>query len=56
MCFVSQDDKPRVPIGLTATNKQSPLLMHVEYKVSLSDHDWDVAAEHMLIPSVYTGI
>lgn len=37
--FISQDDKARVPIGLTAANKQAPLLMHVEYRVSLSDHD-----------------
>lgn len=29
VCFISQDDKARVPIGLTAANKQSPLLMHV---------------------------
>jgi len=40
VCFLSQDDKARVPIGLTAANKQSPLLMHLEYKVSLPDHDW----------------
>ena len=38
--FISQDDKARVSIGLTAANKQSPLLMHVEYRVSLPDHDW----------------
>jgi hypothetical protein len=56
VCFVSQDDKARVPIGLTAANKQSPLLMHVEYRVSLPDHDWVVAAGHKLIPSVYAGI
>ena len=56
VCFICQDDKARVPIGLTAANKQSPLLMHVEYRVSLPDHDWVVAAQHKLIPSVYTGI
>lgn len=54
--FVSQDDKARVPIGLTAANKQAPLLMHVEYRVSLPDHDWVIAARHKLIPSVYAGI
>lgn len=53
--FLSQDDKARVPIGLTAVNKQAPLLMHVEYRVSLPDHDWVVAARHKLIPSVYAG-
>lgn len=56
VCFLSQDDKSRVPIGITAANKQSPLLMHVEYRVSLPDHDWVIAARHKLIPSVYAGI
>lgn len=55
-CFLSQDDKCRVPIGLTACNKQSPLLMHVEYQVRLPDHDWVIAERHKLIPSVYAGI
>ena len=54
--FLSQDDKSRVPIGLTAANKQAPLLMHVEYRVSLPDHDWVVASKHKLIPSVYAAI
>ncbi|GBM34695.1 hypothetical protein AVEN_233376-1 [Araneus ventricosus] len=30
--------------------------MHVEYKVSLPDHNWVVAARQKLIPSVYAGI
>ncbi len=30
--------------------------MHVEYRVSLPDHDWVVAERHKLIPSVYAGI
>ena len=34
----------------TAANKQSPLLMHVEYKVKLPD--WVIASRHKLIPSV----
>lgn len=51
--FLSQDDKARVPLGLTAANKQAPLLMHVEYKVSLPDHDFTIASGHKLIPSVY---
>lgn len=54
--MISQDDKSRVPIGLTAANKQAPLLMHLEYKVTLPDHDWVVAPRHKLIPSVYAGI
>ena len=28
--FLSKDDKAKVAIGLTAANKQAPLLMHVE--------------------------
>ena len=56
VCFISQDDKARVPIGLTAANKQSPLIMHVEYKVSLPDHDWVIASKHKLVPSVYAAV
>ncbi|EFX78416.1 hypothetical protein DAPPUDRAFT_246118 [Daphnia pulex] len=50
------NDKARVPIGIIAANKQSPMTMHVEYRVSLLDHDWVVAEQHKLIPSVYAGI
>jgi len=56
VCFLSQDDKARVPLGITAANKQAPLLMHMDYKVTLPDHDWVVAGGHKLIPSVYAGI
>jgi hypothetical protein len=56
VAFVSQDDKARVPIGITAANKQAPLLMHLQYKVKLPDHDWVVAGGHKLKPSVYAGI
>lgn len=56
VCFISQDDKAKVPIGLTAANKQAPILMHVEYRVSLPDHDWVIASKHKLIPSVYACI
>lgn len=52
MIFISQDDKARVPIGITAANKQAPLLMHVEYLVHLPDHDFVVAKAHKLIVSV----
>ena len=33
VCYLSQDDKARVPIGLPAAKKQTPILMHIEYKV-----------------------
>lgn len=54
--FLSQDDKARVPIGIVAANKQTPLLMHMEYRITLPDHDLVVAVKHKLIPSVYAGI
>ena len=54
--FISQDAKARVPIGVTAANKQAPLMMHVEYKVKLPDHDFVKAPRHKLIPDVYAGI
>lgn len=55
-CFLSQDEKARVLIGITVANKQSPMIMHVEYRVSLPDHDWVVSEQHKLIPFVYAGI
>lgn len=53
--FLSQDDKARIPLGLPAASKQAPLLMHLEYRIQLPDHDWVVADRHKLIPSVYAG-
>lgn len=54
--FLSQDDKAKVAIGVTAAKKQAPILMHLEYKVTLPDHDFVVASKHKLTPSVYAGI
>ena len=54
--FLSQDAKARVPIGITAANKQAPLMMHLEYKVTLPDHDYVKAPGHKLVPDVYAGI
>ena len=51
--FMSNDDKARVPLGLAAASLQSPILMHLEYKVRLPDHDFVVGPRHKLIPSVY---
>ena len=50
--FHSHDDKVKVPIGITAASKQAPLLMHMEYKI----HDYVVASQHKLIPSVIGGM
>ncbi|CAG9563483.1 unnamed protein product [Danaus chrysippus] len=54
--FLSMDDKARVPLGITAANAQAPILMHLDYRVKLPDHDFVVAEKHKLIPSVYAGI
>ena len=40
--FHSQD-KAKVPISFTAAKTQSPLLMHLEYKVMLLDHNFATA-------------
>ena len=50
--FHSMDDKAKVPIGITAGKKQTPLFMHMEYQVTLPDHDFVVDSKHKLIPSV----
>ncbi|GBP41412.1 hypothetical protein EVAR_36167_1 [Eumeta japonica] len=50
------DDKARVPLGITVANAQAPILMHLDYRVKLPDHDFVVAEKHKLIPSVYAGI
>ena len=50
--FHSQDDKCRVALGIPVASKQTPLLMHADYKVKLPDHDFVVAKPHKLIPSV----
>ena len=50
--FHSQDDKAKVPIGITAASKPSLLLMHMEYKVISPDHDYIVASQHKLFLSV----
>ena len=54
--YLSQGDKARVPLGITAANKQAPILMHVDYRVRLPDHEFVVPDRHKLIPSVYAAI
>ena len=51
--FLSNDNKARLPLGLAAASLQSPILMHLEYKVKLADHNFVVAQCHKLISSVY---
>ena len=40
-------------MGLDAENLQTPILMHLEDKVRLPDHNLVVGTQRNLIPSVY---
>ncbi|CAF1602695.1 unnamed protein product, partial [Rotaria sp. Silwood1] len=53
--YLSQDDKCKVPLGLPAARVQTPMLMHLDYRIRLPDHDWIVAPRHQLTPSVYAA-
>ncbi|CAF4807130.1 unnamed protein product [Rotaria sp. Silwood1] len=53
--YLSQDDKCKVPLGLPAARVQAPMLMHLDYRIRLPDHDWTVAPRHQLTPSVYAA-
>ncbi|CAF2873837.1 unnamed protein product [Rotaria sp. Silwood2] len=53
--YLSQDDKCKVPLGLPAAKLQAPMLMHLDYRIRLPDHDWTVAPRHQLTPSVYAA-
>lgn len=53
--YLSQDDKAGVPIELPIAKKQDATLMHLEYKVSLSDRDFPLGESYKLIPSVYAS-
>ena len=50
---MSNDDKARVPQSLTTANLQASILVHIEYKVKLTDHDFVIGLQHKLIPSFY---
>ena len=52
VAFHSEDGKAKVPIRLTPANKQAPIVMHVKYKVKLSDHDFVIAKQNKLVPLV----
>lgn len=53
--FLSQDDKARVPLGITAAKAQAPILMRMDYRLRLPDHNFALAEQHKLIPSVYAS-
>ncbi|CAF0991460.1 unnamed protein product [Didymodactylos carnosus] len=53
--FMAQDDKCKIPIGMPAAKIQAPMLMHLDYALRASDHDWTQAPKHQLTPSVYAA-
>ena len=46
------DDKCKIPLGIAAATKQTPILMRMEARVRLPDHDFAIADKHKLNPSV----
>ena len=50
---LSQDDKSKVTIVVTAARKQVPLLMHVSYEIRLPDHDFVKVTKQKSKLSVY---
>ena len=53
MTIIGNDDKAHIPLGIPAANKQSPILMAMEYPVILLDQTFVVLTKHKLLPSVY---
>ena len=51
--YVSADDKARIQLGQAAANCQAPILMNVNFKVKLPDHNFPVGERHTLIPSAH---
>lgn len=54
--FHSMDDKAKVPNGITAAKKKTPLLNNLEYRVTLPDHEFVFGSKHKWTPSVIGGI
>ena len=55
VAILSKDDKALIPLGLPAANKQSPILMNMEYPATLPDHIFVVASKYKLIQSIYAS-
>ena len=51
--FLCQGDKARFLIGLAVSRKQDVMMMHLEYKLSMTDHDFPIGESHKLKLSVY---
>ena len=50
--LLSNDSKAKVPLGLAAASLETPILMHMEYKVRLPVHNFVVRPRHTLNPSL----
>ena len=50
---LSVDDKPKVPIGVTPTINQYPLIMHADHEIRLPDYGFVNAAKQNLALPVY---
>ena len=46
--FLSNDDKVRMPLRLAVASLQAAILMHMEYKVRLPDHNFVVRSRDTL--------
>ncbi|CAF4252877.1 unnamed protein product [Rotaria sp. Silwood2] len=44
-----------LPLGLPAAKIQASMVMQLDYRIRLPDHDWIVAPRHQLIQSVYAA-
>ena len=53
--FLLNEDKAMVPFGLAAASLQAPILMHMEHKVRLHDHNFVVGPSYTLVPPVYVA-
>ena len=51
--FMSNDGRARTPLGLAVANLQAQLLIHMECKGKLLNHDFVIGLQHKVIPSVY---
>ena len=47
--FLTNDDKARLKIGVTAVQRQTSIAMHLEYRIKLSDHDFVKAAKYVSV-------
>ena len=54
--ILGKGDKALIPFGIPAANKQSPILMDMEYLVTLPDHTFVVASKNKLIPSTFASM